>query len=162
MQCVCVFCPTGYPVSVSGMITLPVSSSVYQSMVANIQQIHTNSDGTLCITPMQVHKPGSFNANTNVAMHQNHSHTTSIAPTATSTTASGHGQLNNNTNNTSNANLLQLCRALNNTMHYNHNHNMPNGHHNINNNIDFDFNDIQIKTEKDCKYTTGSPAKHPI
>ncbi|XP_055295224.1 DNA-binding protein Ewg isoform X4 [Sitodiplosis mosellana] len=44
----------GYPVSVSGMITLPVSSSVYQSMVANIQQIHTNSDGTLCITPMQV------------------------------------------------------------------------------------------------------------
>ncbi|XP_055295222.1 DNA-binding protein P3A2 isoform X2 [Sitodiplosis mosellana] len=48
----------GYPVSVSGMITLPVSSSVYQSMVANIQQIHTNSDGTLCITPMQVQKPG--------------------------------------------------------------------------------------------------------
>ncbi|XP_031616893.1 DNA-binding protein Ewg isoform X3 [Contarinia nasturtii] len=44
----------GYPVSVSGMITLPVSSSVYQSMVANIQQIHTNGDGTLCITPMQV------------------------------------------------------------------------------------------------------------
>lgn len=51
------FC-TGYPVSVSGMITLPVSSSVYQSMVANIQQIHTNGDGTLCITPMQVQKPG--------------------------------------------------------------------------------------------------------
>lgn len=40
------------------MITLPVSSSVYQSMVANIQQIHTNGDGTLCITPMQVQKPG--------------------------------------------------------------------------------------------------------
>lgn len=40
------------------MITLPVSSSVYQSMVANIQQIHTNSDGQLCITPMQVQKPG--------------------------------------------------------------------------------------------------------
>ncbi|XP_031616892.1 DNA-binding protein P3A2 isoform X2 [Contarinia nasturtii] len=48
----------GYPVSVSGMITLPVSSSVYQSMVANIQQIHTNGDGTLCITPMQVQKSG--------------------------------------------------------------------------------------------------------
>ncbi|KAG4079185.1 hypothetical protein HA402_015841 [Bradysia odoriphaga] len=44
----------GYPVSVSGMITLPVSSSVYQTMVANIQHLHTNSDGTLCITPMQV------------------------------------------------------------------------------------------------------------
>lgn len=40
------------------MITLPVSSSVYQSMVANIQQIHTNGDGTLCITPMQVQKSG--------------------------------------------------------------------------------------------------------
>lgn len=40
------------------MITLPVSSSVYQSMVANIQQIHTNGDGTLCITPMQVQKTG--------------------------------------------------------------------------------------------------------
>lgn len=49
---------SGYPVSVSGMITLPVSSSVYQSMVANIQQIHTNSDGQLCITPMQVQKSG--------------------------------------------------------------------------------------------------------
>lgn len=49
--------------SVSGMITLPVSSSVYQSMVANIQQIHTNGDGTLCITPMQVQKSG----------HQSHS-----------------------------------------------------------------------------------------
>lgn len=50
------------------MITLPVSSSVYQSMVANIQQIHTNGDGTLCITPMQVQKPGhqhSINHNLN-------------------------------------------------------------------------------------------------
>lgn len=52
---------TGYPVSVSGMITLPVSSSMYQSMVANIQQIHTNGDGTLCITPMQVQKTGHQN-----------------------------------------------------------------------------------------------------
>lgn len=50
------------------MITLPVSSSVYQSMVANIQQIHTNGDGTLCITPMQVQKTGhqhSINHNLN-------------------------------------------------------------------------------------------------
>lgn len=53
-----IYSPSGYPVSVSGMITLPVSSSVYQSMVANIQQIHTNGDGTLCITPMQVQKSG--------------------------------------------------------------------------------------------------------
>ncbi|XP_037900285.1 DNA-binding protein Ewg isoform X6 [Glossina fuscipes] len=44
----------GYPVSVGNMITVPVSASMYQSMMANIQQIHTNSDGTVCITPMQV------------------------------------------------------------------------------------------------------------
>ncbi|XP_017485773.1 PREDICTED: DNA-binding protein Ewg isoform X3 [Rhagoletis zephyria] len=44
----------GYPVSVSNMITVPVSASMYQSMMANIQQIHTNGDGTVCITPMQV------------------------------------------------------------------------------------------------------------
>lgn len=36
------------------MITLPVNSSVYQTMVANIQQLQSNQDGTLCITPMQV------------------------------------------------------------------------------------------------------------
>lgn len=59
---------TGYPVSVSGMITLPVSSSVYQTMVANIQHLHTNSDGTLCITPMQVQNKtqlhnNNFNSN---------------------------------------------------------------------------------------------------
>lgn len=47
---------TGYPVSVSGMITLPVNSSMYQTMVANIQQLQSNQDGTLCITPMQVQK----------------------------------------------------------------------------------------------------------
>lgn len=45
----------GYPVSVSGMITVPVSASMYQTMVANIQQLHPNGDGTVCITPMQVY-----------------------------------------------------------------------------------------------------------
>lgn len=43
----------GYPVAVSNMITVPVSASMYQSMIANIQQLHTNSDGAVCITPMQ-------------------------------------------------------------------------------------------------------------
>lgn len=51
------------------MLTLPVSSSVYQTMVANIQHLHTNSDGTLCITPMQVqsktHPNGSNSHNHN-------------------------------------------------------------------------------------------------
>ncbi|XP_057339180.1 DNA-binding protein P3A2 isoform X2 [Microplitis mediator] len=38
----------GYPVSVSGVITVPVSASMYQTMVANIQ-----SDGTVqMVTPM--------------------------------------------------------------------------------------------------------------
>lgn len=45
---------TGYPVSVSGMITVPMSAQMYQTMVANIQHLQPNSDGTLCITPMQV------------------------------------------------------------------------------------------------------------
>lgn len=52
------------------MITLPVSASMYQSMMANIQQIHTNSDGTVCITPMQVdvhnNNNNSSNANANI------------------------------------------------------------------------------------------------
>lgn len=35
---------------------------MYQTMVANIQQIHTNSDGTVCVTPMvQVPKVGMNN-----------------------------------------------------------------------------------------------------
>lgn len=35
----------GYPVSVSGMITVPVTPSMYQTVVANIQQIHSQGDG---------------------------------------------------------------------------------------------------------------------
>lgn len=42
----------GYPVSVSGMITVPMSQ-MYQ-MVANIQHLHQNGDGTVCLTPIQV------------------------------------------------------------------------------------------------------------
>lgn len=46
-----IFC-SGYPVSVSGVITVPVSASMYQTMVANIQHLQTNSDGTVCVTPV--------------------------------------------------------------------------------------------------------------
>ncbi|XP_058447413.1 DNA-binding protein Ewg isoform X3 [Malaya genurostris] len=49
---------SGFPVNVSGMITVPVSAQMYQTMVANIQQL-PNGDGTVCITPMQVHSPNS-------------------------------------------------------------------------------------------------------
>lgn len=41
------FLCAGYPVSVSGMITVPVSASMYQTVVANLQQIHTQGDGSL-------------------------------------------------------------------------------------------------------------------
>jgi hypothetical protein len=34
-------------VSVSGMITVPVSASMYQTVVANLQQIHTQGDGSI-------------------------------------------------------------------------------------------------------------------
>ncbi|XP_068627041.1 DNA-binding protein Ewg [Battus philenor] len=45
----------GYPVSVSGVITVPVSASVYQSMVASMQQ----QDGSVCVAPlMQVEQNG--------------------------------------------------------------------------------------------------------
>ncbi|XP_073831210.1 DNA-binding protein Ewg isoform X7 [Musca autumnalis] len=61
----------GYPVSVSNMITVPVSASMYQSMMANIQQIHTNSDGTVCITPMQVENGDQLETiNISPGMHQ--------------------------------------------------------------------------------------------
>jgi hypothetical protein len=41
------FICAGYPVSVSGMITVPVSASMYQTVVANLQQIHTQGDGSI-------------------------------------------------------------------------------------------------------------------
>ncbi|CAG9759365.1 unnamed protein product [Ceutorhynchus assimilis] len=43
---------TGEDGQVSGVITVPVSASMYQTMVANIQHLHTNSDGTVCVTPV--------------------------------------------------------------------------------------------------------------
>ncbi|XP_033170585.1 DNA-binding protein Ewg isoform X1 [Drosophila mauritiana] len=53
----------GYPVSVSNVISVPVS--MYQSVMANVQQIQTNSDGTVCLAPMQVDT--SVNRSTNTA-----------------------------------------------------------------------------------------------
>lgn len=66
---------SGYPVSVSGMITVPVSASMYQTVVANIQQIQ--SDGTVQVVTPTVHvpkvEPGSTGAGGEVetiATHQ--------------------------------------------------------------------------------------------
>ncbi|BES90881.1 DNA-Hypothetical protein protein [Nesidiocoris tenuis] len=47
----------GYPVSVSGMITVPVSASMYQTVVANIQQIHAQGDGTIQVVGPMMHVP---------------------------------------------------------------------------------------------------------
>ncbi|KAI5751830.1 hypothetical protein M8J77_011231 [Diaphorina citri] len=55
---------SGYPVSVSGMVTIPVSASMYQTVVANIQQIHAQGDGTMQIVPaMHVKGDGSGQGN---------------------------------------------------------------------------------------------------
>lgn len=62
----------GYPVSVSGMITVPVSS-MYQ-MVANIQHLHQNGDGTVCLTPIQVSNgvSGGMGGSTAVPLQKYH------------------------------------------------------------------------------------------
>lgn len=47
------------------MITVPVSASVYQTMVANIQQLQPNSDGSVCLAPMQVQQSHNITDDTN-------------------------------------------------------------------------------------------------
>lgn len=54
---------SGYPISVSGVITVPVTASMYHTMVANIQHLHTNSDGTVCVTPVVPVPKVSVNVN---------------------------------------------------------------------------------------------------
>lgn len=115
------------------MITLPVSSSVYQSMVANIQQIHTNGDGTLCITPMQVQKPGhqhsishlnSTNLSGNLIGSNcsapcissvNSSYSNGGAAICNANTSPFSSEISSTINcdtNNGNNNLLELCRVL--------------------------------------------------
>lgn len=84
------------------MITVPVSASMYQSMMANIQQIHTNSDGTVCITPMQVDAPNSNN--TSSSSDNNNSNSINGGAGAASTT---NGGANTNTEANSNASAAQ-------------------------------------------------------
>lgn len=87
------------------MITLPVSSSVYQTMVANIQQLHSNSDGTLCITPMQVQKGPTGSQLTNLSSNTSPSMRICRAIiTNNSDTFGKTGNLNTNINNNNNNN----------------------------------------------------------
>ncbi|XP_016995439.2 DNA-binding protein Ewg [Drosophila takahashii] len=68
----------GYPVSVSNVISVPVS--MYQSVMANMQQIQTNSDGTVCLAPMQVDT--SANRGTNATATSSSSASSSSSPLA--------------------------------------------------------------------------------
>lgn len=76
---------TGYPVSVSGVITVPVPASMYQTMVANIQ-----SDGTMqMVTPMvQVPKVEPGNGETTIETVSIQGH-----PTMTMINAAGEQQV---------------------------------------------------------------------
>ena len=73
-----------FPVAVSGMITLPVSAQMYQAMV---QQQIPNSDGTVCLTPMQVPNfvPNNLcsegNFNSTYIMTSNNRNTVNTMPT---------------------------------------------------------------------------------
>uniref|UniRef100_A0A182N538 Nuclear respiratory factor 1 NLS/DNA-binding dimerisation domain-containing protein n=1 Tax=Anopheles dirus TaxID=7168 RepID=A0A182N538_9DIPT len=75
----------GFPVNVSGMITVPVSAQMYQTMVANIQQV-PNVDGTVCITPMQVHNIASNHPQQQQPQQQPQQQSPSIVSTTSSTT----------------------------------------------------------------------------
>ncbi|XP_023034846.2 DNA-binding protein Ewg, partial [Drosophila willistoni] len=68
-----------YPVSVSNVISVPVS--MYQTVMANMQQLQTNSDGTVCLAPMQVQVASGNNIN-------NNSHTTTAAAAALTSSGS--------------------------------------------------------------------------
>ncbi|XP_032588420.1 DNA-binding protein Ewg isoform X1 [Drosophila mojavensis] len=69
----------GYPVSVSNVISVPVS--MYQSVMANMQQLQTNSDGTVCLAPMQVDNSNTPNNNSN---NNNNSNTTNSSNNSSS------------------------------------------------------------------------------
>ncbi|XP_020717413.1 DNA-binding protein Ewg isoform X3 [Ceratitis capitata] len=119
----------GYPVSVSNMITVPVSASMYQSMMANIQQIHTNGDGTVCITPMQVDSHANCNSNsrnnnsatniTNTGRNQFQCYTLTTGPGglggARIISAANQSETNLSNNNASNCQIFNQCNLSNNT-----------------------------------------------
>lgn len=72
---------------------------MYQSMVANIQQIHTNGDGTLCITPMQVDKIGHHSA-LNQITHSNNSITNNMSGNSVGQCNSSFSSVSSNGRNT--------------------------------------------------------------
>lgn len=119
------------------MITVPVSASMYQSMMANIQQIHTNGDGTVCITPMQVdshpnssnNRSNSHNINNITNNSRNHfqcytltaapgglgARLIATAPTSTLPSTANQSQTNLANNNATNCQIFNQCNLSNNT-----------------------------------------------
>ncbi|XP_065095430.1 DNA-binding protein Ewg isoform X4 [Ochlerotatus camptorhynchus] len=94
---------SGFPVS--GMITVPVSTQMYQTMVANIQQL-PNGDGTVCITPMQVH-----NQNQTVNLNNRTTPNTQNVTISTSSSVSYNNSLLSN-NGSININQLKKPRNV--------------------------------------------------
>ncbi|XP_034490408.1 DNA-binding protein Ewg isoform X1 [Drosophila innubila] len=83
----------GYPVSVSNVISVPVS--MYQSVMANMQQIH-NSDGTVCLAPMQVDSNNSHsnsNATRGSSSNNNNTHNINSSSSSSSSNSSGNTSL---------------------------------------------------------------------
>lgn len=136
-------------------------------MVANIQQIHTNGDGTLCITPMQVQKSGhqcTTSINSNTISNSNSSSISSaignISPNtnamsfnnsqfSTPTALANGGIMSHHHQN----NLLDLCRVLQQNTHHYSNNNHSNNNHNIANGVQ--FNHIQS-----CHHSKNKSKKH--
>jgi Nrf1 activator activation site binding domain len=83
--------PTGYQTIQStnngGMITVPVSAQMYQTMIANIHQLQPNGDGTVCLTPMQVHNPNTSSTCSSSSSSASASHNQT---TITTTTTNSH------------------------------------------------------------------------
>ncbi|XP_017852679.1 DNA-binding protein Ewg isoform X4 [Drosophila busckii] len=88
----------GYPVSVSNVISVPVS--MYQSVMANMQQIQS-SDGTICLAPMQVdNNTNSSSSNSNTV--------------ASSVTRSSSNNNNSSSNSSSNLHSFAMLPTLGN------------------------------------------------
>lgn len=136
------------------MITVPVSASMYQTMVANIQQIHPNGDGTICLSNMQVHHQNINNHNShNSSNNNNASHQT---PTT------NHYTINTNSHNTHNGRIRAIMsaapKAVNNVLNSNAIKQDPERNNNNNNNNN--SNSVVIINDKFNKHLEHADAQH--
>lgn len=102
---------SGFPVNVSGMITVPVSAQMYQTMVANMLP---NGDGTVCITPMQVpnHQGSSLNLNTRTTVSSQNVTISTNSTSSTSNVSNVTNSLFPLTNTSFNLNSLKRPRTV--------------------------------------------------